>query len=744
MATASVTINDVSISEGNSGTKTITFTVRRSDNAGSFSVNYATANGSAVAGSDYTAKSGKLTFTAGGGLTQTVSVTVRGDTTIEANENFFLKLSGLTSSKGSAAITDGSGTATITNDDSAPTANITINNVTVTEGNSGTQLMTFTVTRSDTSGAFSINYATADGTATAASGDYVAKSGKLSFAAGGPATQTVSVAINGDTLVEGAETLSLNLSGLVVTSGKAAILDGTGTGTIANNDVPPADVTVSDVTVTEGDFGTQIATFTVSRSDSKGYFSVDYATADGTANAGADYVAKSGRLTFTNGGALTQTVSVTINHDIAVEGDETFALKLSNLINTSGGANIVKSSGAGTIANNDNGTITVTTGAELSAAAVSAEGGETILLADGNYGDVTINGAKSASLVTIAEAPGASALFGQLTVKWSDNLSIEGIEVANTSFTDSNEYAVFLWGDTDIELRDLYIHGSLDGDSWNDARGLRILSSSGILIDDAVITDVKNGIMVEESSGLVIANSELSVMREGINLAEVTHALIDRNTITDITPNLVAGDHSDGIQIFTGTTYGPSSDITISNNALMMGGGGYMQGIFIASQTLPARHSNILIENNIYSGISGHGITLGGTVGGIVRGNTVLTAPGAPYDARLQIDWSDSVQVYDNIFSGSLVTNSTNVAMTNNLDTHFGGTIDATSVEANIANAMNPGTTDVADFAVLAGSLAESIGVGADVAQHQVTGDYAFYAAALDTIRGGGVLHHIV
>ncbi len=116
-AETSVSINDVSIAEGNAGTAILTFTVTRADNSGAFSVDFATANGTATAGSDYVANSGTISFTAGGALTQTISVTINGDTASEANETFTVALSNLVNTSGTAAITDASGTGTITNDD---------------------------------------------------------------------------------------------------------------------------------------------------------------------------------------------------------------------------------------------------------------------------------------------------------------------------------------------------------------------------------------------------------------------------------------------------------------------------------------------------------------------------------------------------------------------------------------------------------------------------------------------------
>ena len=115
---AGVTIDSVSITEGDAGDQIMTFTVTRTNNTGDFTVNYATANGSASAGSDYDAASGQLHFTAGGDLTATVSVVVHGDTTAEATEAFTVLLSNLVSTVGEATIQgSGQGTGTIVNDD---------------------------------------------------------------------------------------------------------------------------------------------------------------------------------------------------------------------------------------------------------------------------------------------------------------------------------------------------------------------------------------------------------------------------------------------------------------------------------------------------------------------------------------------------------------------------------------------------------------------------------------------------
>ncbi len=121
-----------------------------------------------------------------------------------------------------------------------------------------------------------------------------------------------------------------------------------------------AQVSIGDVTISEGDAGTSTMTFTVTRSDNAGAFTVDYATSDGTATAGADYGAVSGTVSFTAGGALTQTVTVTINGDTSVESNETLNVTLSNLLSTAGTATLSDATAIGTITNDDTGPVTLT------------------------------------------------------------------------------------------------------------------------------------------------------------------------------------------------------------------------------------------------------------------------------------------------------------------------------------------------------------------------------------------------
>jgi predicted extracellular nuclease len=223
-----------------------------------------------------------------------------------------------------------------------PVLGVSVSDVSVNEA---AGIMTFTVTRtSAVANAFTVDYSTADGTAINGE-DYVGTFGTLTFAEN-QVSQTVTVSIIDEAIAEFDETLLLQLS---EPSPGATIVDGTGVGTIVNDDGPPIAVSIGDVTVTEGQSGTTTATFTVTRTGGTGAFDIAYSTADQTAQAGSDYVATSGILSFA-AGENSKTISVTVNGDTVSEANETFRVLLSEPTN---GALISDGIGIGTITTDD-------------------------------------------------------------------------------------------------------------------------------------------------------------------------------------------------------------------------------------------------------------------------------------------------------------------------------------------------------------------------------------------------------
>jgi CSLREA domain-containing protein len=354
---ATVAINDVSVSEGNAGTTNATFNVTLSNpSAEQVTVNFTTANNTATAGSDYNTNTSSVVFPANSTAAQTITVQVVGDTTVEANETFFVNLtsiSGTDANVPNPTFADDQGQGTITNDDNAT---IAINNVSVIEGNAGTVAATFNVTLSNPGAEqVTVNFATANDTATAGS-DYNAASGTLTFAPG-VISQPVTVQVVGDTTVEANETFFVNLTSINGTDANVpdpTFADNQGLGTITNDD--SAAIAINDVTVTEGNTGTTSATFNVTLSNpSAEQVTVNFATANNTATTGSDFVAANGTVTFAPGVTL-QTITVQVNGDTALEPNETYLVNLSNIVGNNAAVpdpTFADATGQGTILDDD-------------------------------------------------------------------------------------------------------------------------------------------------------------------------------------------------------------------------------------------------------------------------------------------------------------------------------------------------------------------------------------------------------
>jgi hypothetical protein len=218
-------IGDVTVTEGNTGTVAATFTVTLSaTSAQTIAVAYATANGTATAGSDYQAANGTLTFVPGE-TSKTITVLVNGDRLPEPNETFFVNLSSPTN----ATLADGQGAGTIRDDE----PRVSISDMTKYEGKKGQKtLFTFTVTLSAAyDQAVTMSFRTVDGTAKTSDQDYVAKTGTLTFAPG-ETSKTITIEVKGDSKKEADETFYLDLFG----SSNSLFTKNRGIGTILNDD----------------------------------------------------------------------------------------------------------------------------------------------------------------------------------------------------------------------------------------------------------------------------------------------------------------------------------------------------------------------------------------------------------------------------------------------------------------------------------------------------------------------------
>ena len=292
-------------------------------------VNYATTDGTAVAGQDYQAAQGTLTFRPGRPSFTTVPVSTLDNVLVEPARMFTFTLSSPTNATLDVASAEG----TIINDDRGP--QLSVAGASVAEG----VAVDFVVSASATSvQTVTVNYGTADRNASAGQ-DYRAARGTLTFAPG-ETRRTVSVPTLDDALDEPAERFALNLSSAV----NATVGVSSADGEIVDNDAGPA-LSVAGVS---GDEGSALD-FVVSASSMSGRtVTVNYGTTDGTALAGQDYQAAQGTLTFAPG-ETSRTVSVATVDDALDEPAERFALNLSSPVN----ATVAVASADGTIVDDD-------------------------------------------------------------------------------------------------------------------------------------------------------------------------------------------------------------------------------------------------------------------------------------------------------------------------------------------------------------------------------------------------------
>ena len=344
-AAPSLSVSSPSVTEGDSGSVTITFKATLSAASGkTVKVNYADAGtGTATSGTDYTAfTSGTLTFSAGD-TSKDIDVTVTGDSLDEPDETVIVTLSSATNASISAA----TGTGTITDDDSPPTVSMSAATASVGES-AGTKNLT--VSLSAASGkAVTVPYTVSSesGDTATAGTDYAAvSSGSLSIAAGNT-SGTITVTVTSDTVDEDDETFTVTLgtptNATLGTTTRTAV-------TITDDDAAPS-LSVSSPSVTEGDSGSVTITFKATLSAASGKtVKVNYADAGtGTATSGTDYTAfTSGTLTF-SAGDTSKDIDVTVTGDSLDEPDETVVVTLSSATN----ASISAATGTGTITDDD-------------------------------------------------------------------------------------------------------------------------------------------------------------------------------------------------------------------------------------------------------------------------------------------------------------------------------------------------------------------------------------------------------
>jgi len=405
---------DVSESAG-----VITYTVSRTGSTGAATLLFTTAGGTATAGSDYTASNQTLSFAAGE-TSKSVTVTLTNDAVAETNETVGVAISNAST----GTIVTNTATANVLDDDQSNWSVISAGDVDESAG-----VITYTVSRTGTTGAATIQFATAGGTATAGS-DYTASNQTLSFAAS-ETSKNVTVAITNDAVAEGNETVVAAISNastgnIAVNTASAAILD--------NDQSNWSVASAGNV-----DEGAGVITYTVSRTGATGAATIQFATAGGTATAGSDYTASNQTLSFA-AGETSKNVTVALTNDAVAEGNETVVAAISNASTGS----IATNTATATILDNDQSNWSVATAGDVDEGAgfisytvsrTSATAAATIQFATAG-GTATAGSDYTAASQTLSFAAGETSKT--VTVAVTNDAVAEGNETVTAAISNAS------------------------------------------------------------------------------------------------------------------------------------------------------------------------------------------------------------------------------------------------------------------------------------------------------------------
>ena len=292
--------------------KSVTVTVSRSGgSSGAVTVAYATSDGTAVSGTNYTATSGSLNWAAGDTSSKTFAVPVSA-TAFSGTLSFSVALS--QASGGATLGTPATATVSVTGSGAPPVDSGTLEfsapSYAIAQS---AKSVTVSVSRSGGSGgAVTVAYATSNGTAISGA-NYTAKSGTLNWAAGDTSAKTFAVPISA-TAFNG--TLSFSVSLSQAAGGATLGTPATAIVSVAGSGVPPANSGSLEFSASSYSIAQSAGSVTVSVSrsgGSSGAVTVDYATSNGTAVSGTNYTATSGALNWASGDTSAKTFVIPVS-----------------------------------------------------------------------------------------------------------------------------------------------------------------------------------------------------------------------------------------------------------------------------------------------------------------------------------------------------------------------------------------------------------------------------------------------
>ena len=554
---AYLSIVDATTREGYNSDVELIFTLRSSvTSVFPISVEYSTTNDTAMAGLDYIDASGTVTIPKGGEATS-IAITIKSDEINESTERFFVNIS----NPQGATIDKNKAVGTIIN---THTIELGIANSSITEGNAGIKNLTFDLTAdSIATEDVRVEFETVNGSATVGE-DFIAKSGIVTIPKGSDST-TIAIEIIGDTKVESDATFALNLMSIIGTpingnnNGRASII-----GTITNDD--NAALTIANKSISEGNSGRKNLVFDIVSSASSDFLiSLDYATMNGSATAGEDFIAQDTTTAIIIPGNTYSYIQIEIIGDTIEEADETFDINFNNIKN----ASLSESNTTATILNDDTAILSVADNSVIEGATGESDLVFTVrssAIADSaiTFNYTTANGTATAGEDFQSKNGNATIPAGQdsttITIKVIGDTQVENNEIfyldlsnpQNATFTGGNSRAVGTILTDDKTLLSIANSSITEGNSGEKA--LVFTVSSNINLQTSITFEYST----ENNTALANVDFKLANNQEQTIQADTKEANIEIIILGDIieeadeTFNIILSNPSSAVEIVGG------------------------------------------------------------------------------------------------------------------------------------------------------------------------------------------------
>lgn len=285
---------------------------------------------------------------------------------------------------------------------------------------------------------------------------------------------------------------------------------------------------------------------------------------------------------------------------------------------------------------------TIADPATLDSALRCAQAGTTLKLSAADFGAIEIR--NPVSTLTIASAnPAQPARFTGIAIHGAKGLSLRNLKIGGPP-PRGWRYAVLIFRSSDFSAENLVLTGNQDQATDALDSAMMVRNVEGAKLKRLRLSHHRNGITLLDVRDLELVESSISQMRtDGIRGGGVNDALIARNVITSFHP--IAGDHPDGIQLWSRNQKQSAESIVIEENIILRGAGSPIQGIFVEDRlNLPFR--KVLIRNNLCVGTLYNGIMIMGGDGGTISGNIVI--PLEPQISWIRVDSSRDITVTNN------------------------------------------------------------------------------------------------